>query len=120
MILNLAVVVVCVGAIAISSLSIIFAIGNARVYINDYKRETSHCKSIKDWYYRLDQDYTGDTHSEHYDLCRAKDSYQRALRDQHKAFTRLLVEFGVSIIFGFGGAFIALMSIHYMSQHVVP
>ena len=116
MISNLATVVACVGAIALSSLSIIFAIGNAKEYIDDYKRETTHCKSMKDWYYRLDQDYTGDTHTEHYDLCRAKDCYQRALRDQSKAFNRLLVEFGVSVIFGFTGAFTLLMSIDYMSQ----
>ena len=84
----------CLGAIALSSLSIIFALGNAKEYIEDYKREIRHCKSMKDWYYRLDQDYTGDTHTEHYDLCRAKDSYQRALSDQGKAFNRLLVVIG--------------------------
>ena len=120
MVSTLALIVVCLGAIALSSLSIIFALGNAKEYIDDYKREIRHCKSMKDWYYRLDQDYTGDTHTEHYDLCRAKDCYQRAIRDQSKAFTRLLVEFGVSIIFGFGGAFVLLMSVHYMSQHIIP
>lgn len=116
MLSNLALIVMCLGAIALSSLSIIFALGNAKEYIDDYKREIRHCKSMKDWYYRLDQDYTGDTHTEHYDLCRAKDSYERALRDQGKAFNRLLVVLGISVMFGFGGVFTLLMSIHYISQ----
>lgn len=120
MISNLALVVACAGVIALALISMVFAFGNVKEYLGDYKHETKYCKTMQAWYYRLDQDYTGDARGEHYDLSRAKECYQRALREQSNAFNRLLVACSMSVIFGFGGAVAILMSIHYAAQCLIP
>lgn len=117
---KLAMIIGFAGVTALAVLSVIFAFRNAKEYFDDYKHEANYCKTMKNWYFRLDQEYTGDARGEHYDLSRAKEAYQRALREQSNAFNRLLVACSMSVIFGFGGAVAALMSIHWLTQYLVP